>query len=42
MTLKRKGYVQCIPEYGRILGGEKQRVIVKVCPVMPEEFKEQI
>lgn len=40
--VKRKGYVDCNPQFGRIIGGEKQKISVKICPVMPNEFKEII
>lgn len=42
ITVKRKGYISCTPDYGRIIGGEKQKVTVKICPVMPDVFKEII
>lgn len=41
-SVKRKGYVDASPLTGRILGGEKQKITVKLCPVMPNEFKELI
>jgi len=40
--IKKKGFVECSPCLGKIIGGEKQRIIVRVCPVMPNEFKEII
>ena len=40
--VKKKGYVDCNPYYGKIVGGERCRILVRVCPVMPAEFKEVI
>lgn len=40
--VKKKGFVDAFPLSGRIAGGEKQKITVKVCAVMPSEFKEQI
>ena len=40
--VKRKGYVECFPQSGRIAGGEKQKITIKICPIMPAEFKEII
>lgn len=41
-TVKRKGFVDCIPLSGRIAGGEKHKITLKLCPIMPNEFKEII
>ena len=38
----RKGLVEVIPKSGRINGQEKQKVVVRVCPGMPDAIKEQI
>ena len=40
--MRKKGFVECVPHQGMILGGEKLAIKVKVCPVVPNEFKEII
>lgn len=40
-TLKRKDIIQVIPESGRIKPGEKQKLIVKLIPGIPEIINEQ-
>lgn len=40
--VKKKGFVDVQPLVGKILGGEKQRITVRVSPVIPAEFKETI
>lgn len=39
--VKRKGFLEVMPLTGKIVGGEKQRLTVRVCAVMPDAFKEQ-
>ena len=34
--------MEVIPRNGKINGNEKQKIIVKVCPGMPDLIKEQI
>ncbi|EGR28756.1 hypothetical protein IMG5_169530, partial [Ichthyophthirius multifiliis] len=41
-NVKRKNFVECSSLQGRILGGEKQKISVRICPAMPSEFKEII
>lgn len=40
--IKKKGFVEVLPLSGRIAGGEKQKLVVRVSPVIPSEFKEII
>lgn len=40
--IKKKGFVDVQPPNGKIAGGEKLRITVKVSPVIPAEFKEII
>lgn len=40
--VKKKGFVDVQPLVGKIVGGEKQRITVRVSPVLPAEFKEII
>ena len=34
-AVKKKGFIECAPSIGRILGGEKIKIVIRVCPVMP-------
>ncbi|CAD8206755.1 unnamed protein product [Paramecium octaurelia] len=40
--IKKKGFVDVQPQNGKIAGGEKLRITVRVSPVIPAEFKEII
>jgi hydrocephalus-inducing protein len=40
-SIKRKGFIEVTPLSGKIVGGDKQKLTVKVCAVMPDAFKEQ-
>jgi hypothetical protein len=32
--------LEIIPQQGKISGGQKQKITVKICPTMPEAFEE--
>lgn len=34
--------MECSPCIGKIIGGERQKINLRVCPVMPSEFKEVV
>jgi hypothetical protein len=38
-SIKRKGYLDVSPLFGKIVGGQKQKLTVKICPLMPDAFK---
>jgi hypothetical protein len=38
--VKRKAFLDISPMNGKIAGGQKQRINVKICPTMPEAFLE--
>ena len=39
-NVKRKSFLDISPMNGKIAGGQKQRISIKVCPTMPEVFLE--
>lgn len=38
--MKRKPFLEVIPMQGKISGGQKHKITIKVCPTMPEVFEE--
>ena len=40
--VKKKGFVEVQPMYGKVGGGEKQKLTIRVSPVLPAEFKEVV
>jgi hydrocephalus-inducing protein len=38
--VKRKPFIEIIPMQGKIAGGQKHKVTIKVCPTMPAAFEE--
>lgn len=38
--VKRKAFLEIIPMQGKISGGQKHKITIKVCPAMPEIFEE--
>jgi hypothetical protein len=36
--VKRKAFLDISPMQGKIAGGQKQKITIKVCPTMPEVF----
>jgi hydrocephalus-inducing protein len=39
--VKRKAFLDISPMIGKIAGGQKQKLTIKVCPTMPDLFEEQ-
>jgi len=38
--VKRNAFLEVIPQQGKISGGQKQKITIKLCPTMPETFEE--
>jgi hypothetical protein len=38
--VKRKDFLEINPMTGKIAGGQKQKISIKICPTMPEHFEE--
>lgn len=38
--VKRKAFLEISPMNGKIAGGQKQKITVRICPTMPEIFTE--
>jgi hypothetical protein len=36
--IKKKDFIEITPMFGKITGGQKQKIVIKICPTMPEYF----
>jgi hypothetical protein len=37
--VKRKSFLEVIPQQGKISGGQKHKIIIRICPTMPNFFE---
>ena len=37
--VKKKPFLEVIPMNGKIAGGQKQKITIRICPTMPCEFE---